>query len=266
MTDTQAPHIPQDTVTLESGARMPLLGFGTWQITGEDATRATEAALEAGYRHVDTATIYGNEAEVGRALARSGVAREQVFVTTKCAPPRAGRELDTLKESLDLLGVDQVDLWLIHWPGEDGVWRDMWRRFVQAREDGLARDIGVSNFTADLIDEVTSDTGVKPSVDQIKWSPLLYKPEVAEQLLQRGVALEGYSGLRGGTLENETIAGIADRLGRTPAQVIVRWHIQHGFIVIPKSARPPRIRANADVADFELSADDMAALDRLGRA
>jgi 2,5-diketo-D-gluconate reductase A len=262
--DTQLPHIPDDVVTFPSGARMPLLGFGTWQIEGEDAVRATEAALAAGYRHVDTATIYGNEAQVGRALASSGLSRDEVFVTTKCAPPRAGQELDTLKQSLDMLGLDQVDLWLIHWPGEDGVWRDMWRAFVQAREQGLARDIGVSNFTADLIDEVTEDTGVKPVVNQIKWSPLLYKPDVAAQMREREIALEGYSGLRGGTLQHETIGQIADRLGRTPAQVIVRWHLQHGFIAIPKSTKEERIRSNADVGGFELSAEDMIALDALG--
>lgn len=264
--ETQRPHIPDDTVTLRSGARMPLLGFGTWQITGDDATRATEAALEAGYRHIDTATNYGNEAEVGRALASSGIPRDQVFVTTKCSPERAGRELDTLRQSLEMLGLDQVDLWLVHWPGEGDVWRDMWRVFVQAHEEGLTRDIGVSNYPADLIDEIVADTGVKPSVDQIKWSPLLYKPKVAEQLRERDIALEGYSALRGGTLGNSTIVGIAERLGRTPAQVIVRWHLQHGFIAIPKSTNPDRIRSNADVADFELTADDMAALDGLGQS
>ena len=264
MTQKQAPQVPDDAVTFPSGARMPLLGFGTWQMAGEDAVRATEAALEAGYRHLDTATIYGNEAEVGRALRSSGLRHDEVFVTTKCAPGRAGRELDTLKQSLDMLGLDRVDLWLIHWPGDEGVPQSMWRAFVEAREQGLARDIGVSNFHADLIDEVTEDTGVKPVVDQIKWSPLLYKPHVAEQLRERDIVLEGYSGLRGGSLSNETIGRIAEQLDRTPAQVIVRWHLQHGFVAIPKSAKPERIRSNADVDGFELSAEDMAALDALG--
>ena len=153
---------------------MPLLGFGTWQIKGDDAVRATAAALEAGYRHLDTATVYGNEGEVGRALAESGVARDDVFVTTKCPPSRAGRELDTLRESLDLLGTDHVDLWLIHWPGDGSANVDLWRAFVEAREAGLARDIGVSNFDAALIDEVTDATGVAPAVNQIEWSPLLF--------------------------------------------------------------------------------------------
>src|SRR3954469_11980105 len=141
MTDN-APQLPADTVTLPQGTRMPLLGFGTWQIKGEDAVRATATALEAGYRHLDTATVYGNEGEVGRALADSGVSRDDVFVTTKCPPNRAGRELETLRESLDLLQTDHVDLWLIHWPGEGSVNVDMWRAFVEAGEGGRSRGQG----------------------------------------------------------------------------------------------------------------------------
>jgi diketogulonate reductase-like aldo/keto reductase len=260
--DMRVSHVPDDAVGFPSGARMPMLGFGTWQIKGDAAVRATEVALEAGYRHIDTATIYGNEAEVGRAL--DGVARDEVFVTTKCPPDLAGREIETLERSLELLGLEQVDLWLIHWPGDGAVSRRMWQAFVEARDKGLARDIGVSNFRAELIDEVTADTGVKPVVNQIKWSPLLYKPAVAQQMRDREVALEGYSGLRGGTLEDRTIGSIAERLGRTPAQVIVRWHLQHGFIAIPKSTRSDRIRSNADVGGFVLSDEDMTALDALG--
>src|SRR3954470_15243564 len=168
MTD-DAPRLPDDTVSLTQGARIPLLGFGTWQIKGSDAVRATSAALEAGYRHLDTATVYGNEREVGRALADSGVPREQVFLTTKCPPNRAGRELDTLRHSLDLLQTDHVDLWLIHWPGEGSVNEELWRAFVEARKAGLARDIGVSNFDPALVDRVTSAAGVAPSVNQIEW-------------------------------------------------------------------------------------------------
>ncbi len=258
------PELPRDAVTFASGGRMPLLGFGTWQIRGSEATAATEAALEAGYRHVDTATIYQNEGEVGRALANGGVARDDVFVTTKCPPHLAGQELDTLKRSLDLLGTERVDLWLIHWTPEQGVGLDIWEKFIEARELGLARDIGVSNYYAEQIDELTAKTGVAPVVNQIKWSPLLFKAKVVEEHRERGVALEGYSGLRGGTLDNPTIVRVAESHGRTPAQVIVRWHLQHGIIVIPKSRNTERIRSNADVAGFELSTDDMAALDGLG--
>jgi 2,5-diketo-D-gluconate reductase A len=256
------PQVPDDTATLAHGS-MPLLGFGTWQIKGREATDATAAALEAGYRHLDTATVYGNEGEVGAGLERSGVARDDVFVTTKCPPNRADDALGTLRRSLDLLGTDHVDLWLIHWPG-DGSMVDLWQSFVEAREQGLARDIGVSNFDAALIDEVTAATGVAPAVNQIEWSPLLFDTAVVEAHRQRGVVLEGYSALRGGTLDHPTIVTIADRLGRTPAQVIVRWHLQHGIVVIPKSRQADRIRSNADVAGFELTQADVAALDALG--
>ncbi|HSE07513.1 MAG TPA: aldo/keto reductase [Nocardioidaceae bacterium] len=262
---TPEPRFPDDAVTLGSGGRMPLLGFGTWQIKGDQAVVATESALEAGYRHIDTATLYQNEAEVGRALRDSGVPRDEVFVTTKCPPSLAGQELDTIKRSLDKLGIDHVDLWLIHWTPDSGVGLDIWEKFVEARELGLTRDIGVSNYRGEQIDELTSASGAAPAVNQIKWSPLLFKPHVLEAHEARGIALEGYSGLRGGTLEDPTIIGIAERLGRTPAQVIVRWHLQHSVIVIPKSRNPERIRANADVAGFELSSEDMAALDALGR-
>jgi diketogulonate reductase-like aldo/keto reductase len=240
---------------------MPLLGFGTWELEGPVATRAVSAALEAGYRHLDTATVYWNEGEVGRALRDSGVPRDDVFLTTKCPPHRAGQELDTLRESLDLLGTNHVDLWLVHWPGEDNV--ALWQAFVQAHELGLARDIGVSNFDLDLLDRVTDATGVRPAVNQIEWSPLLHDPAVLEGHRERGVVLEGYSALRGGTLEHPAILGIAERLGRTAAQVIVRWHLQHGVVVIPRSSRVDRVLANADVSEFELSEDDMTALDTL---
>ena len=262
---TRDPQLPDQTLTLTNGSSIPLLGFGTWQITGDDAVRATSAALEAGYRHLDTATVYGNEAEVGRALAGSGVAREDVFVTTKCPPGRAGRELDTLRESLDLLGTDHVDLWLIHWSGKGSTNVDMWRAFVEAREQGLAREIGVSNFDAALIDEVTDATGVRPAIDQVEWSPLLFDAATLREHRDRGVAVEGYSALRGGTLDHPEIVAIAERHDRTPAQVIIRWHLQHEVVVIPKSEHPDRIRSNADVGGFVLGEDDMAALDALGR-
>lgn len=261
MTDT-SPQLPHDSAALAHGT-MPLLGFGTWQITGREAADATSAALAAGYRHLDTATVYGNEGEVGQGLERSGVARAEVFVTTKCPPDRADDALGTLRRSLDLLGTDHVDLWLIHWPG-DGSMVDLWQSFVEAREQGLTRDIGVSNFDTALIDQITSATGVAPAVNQIEWSPLLYDATVVEAHRARGVVLEGYSALRGGTLEHPDIVAIADRLGRTPAQVIVRWHLEHGIVVIPKSRHAERIRSNADVGGFELSADDVATLDALG--
>lgn len=263
MTD-DAPQLPDDTATLTHGGRMPLLGFGTWQITGDDGARATSTALESGYRHLDTATAYGNEGEVGRALTESGVPRGDVFVTTKCPPSLAGHELDTLRKSLDLLQVDRVDLWLVHAPGEGSTHVDMWRAFIQAQEAGLATDIGVSNFDAAQLDDVSKATGVTPAVNQIEWSPLLYDAATVAEHLDRGIVLEGYSALRGGTLDHPTIIEIAERAGRTPAQVIIRWHLQHGIVVIPKSVNADRIRANADVAGFSLGDEDMTALDALG--
>jgi 2,5-diketo-D-gluconate reductase A len=258
----RAPLLPDDAVTLDGGGRMPLLGFGTWQIKGDDAVRSTSVALEVGYRHLDTATVYGNEGEVGRALAESGVSRDEVFVTTKVPGDRAGRAIDTLRRSLDLLRTDHVDLWLIHWPTE--VATELWGELVEARDEGLAREIGVSNFDTALIDGVTGAIGVTPAVNQIEWSPLLFDADTLAEHQQRGIVLEGYSALRGGTLDHPTIVGIAERHGRTPAQVIIRWHLEHETVVIPKSVNADRIRSNADVADLELSADDVAALDALG--
>ena len=257
------PAVPTTTVPLPSGGALPLLGFGTWQLKGSEASSAVEQALEAGYRHVDTATIYGNEREVGEAVRGSGVPREDVFVTTKCPPDRAGEARTVLEQSLEALGLDRVDLWLVHWPPSDPV--ALWEAFLEAQRDGLVTDVGVSNFSLEGLDELQAATGVLPSVNQIKWSPLLFDRAVEDGHRDRGVAVEGYSGLKGGTLEHPVITGIAERLGRTPAQVITRWHLDHGVVTIPKSANPERIRANADVDGFSLSAEDLAALDGLGK-
>jgi diketogulonate reductase-like aldo/keto reductase len=243
---------------------MPLLGFGTWQIKGDDATAAVAAALDAGYRHLDTATVYRNEGEVGAALRDSGVPRDEVFVTTKCPGRDPGSARETLERSLELLGTDHVDLWLVHWPEESVSQVDVWAAFVEAREAGLATDIGVSNYDLELVDEVTSASGVAPAVNQVEWSPLLFDAGVLAGHQERAVVLDGYSALRGGTLEHPAIVEIAERLGRTPAQVIIRWHVQHEVVVIPKSVNADRIRSNADVAGFTLTDQDMATLDALG--
>jgi diketogulonate reductase-like aldo/keto reductase len=251
------PAIPDLSAPLPSGASMPLLGFGTWQITGPAATTATAAALSAGYRHVDTATVYTNEGEVGAALDGA-----DVFVTTKLPGDGRGPARETLQRSLELLKRDSVDLWLIHWP-EDSANVDMWRDLIDARDAGLTKDIGVSNYSLEQMDELHAATGAMPAVNQIEWSPLLFDRAVLDGHRERGVVLEGYSALRGGTLEHPVITSIADRLGRTPAQVIIRWHLQHGVVVIPKSEHPERIVSNADVGGFELTDDDMTALDGL---
>ncbi len=250
--------------TLPSGATMPLLGFGTWQLKGGEALQATEWALRAGYRLIDTATAYGNEGEVGAALDSAGGARDSLFVTTKLPPDRGEAALDTLRSSLEQLGVDAVDLWLIHWPAGERADVALWRSFGQARDQGLAIDIGVSNYSLEQLDELNDATGVLPAVNQIEWSPLLFDPAVLAGHRDRGVLLEGYSALRGGTLEHPDIGEIADRHGRTPAQVIVRWHLQHEIVVIPKSRERARIASNADIDGFELTGDEMAAIDGLG--
>lgn len=256
------PDVPDDAAALPSGRSMPLLGFGTWRLEGDSAQACVEEALGAGYRHLDTATIYGNETEVGAGLRASGLDRDEVFVTTKCPPDRASDARGVLEESLSMLGLDAVDLWLVHWPPADPV--AMWEVFLQAQSDGLVRDVGVSNFSLEQLDQVTRATGVAPAVNQVKWSPLLFDRAVLSGHVDRGIVLEGYSGLKGGTLDHPVVTGIAARLGRAPAQVVNRWHLEHGIVTIPKSATPERIRSNADLG-FALSVDDMAALDALGQ-
>jgi len=254
----------EPTVKLAGGRRMPLLGFGTWQLRGSAARSAAGWALEAGYRHLDTATGYSNEAQVGAALRDSGLARSDVFVTTKMPPDHVGRERRTLEESLAALGTDYVDLWLVHWPPNGTAGVSSWEVFVQARDEGLARSIGVSNYSLDQIDELTEATGSTPEVNQIKWSPLLFDAAQLAAHRDRGVVVEGYSPFRAGTLDHPTLVEIADRHGKLPAQVVVRWHIQREVVVIPKSAQRERIVSNADVFDFELSADELTAIDSLG--
>ncbi|WP_020575937.1 aldo/keto reductase [Actinopolymorpha alba] len=250
-------------VPLNDGRRIPLLGFGTWQLRGNEARQAVSRALEAGYRHIDSATGYANETEVGAALRESGLPREEVFVTTKLPPDHVGRERRTLEESLAKLDADHLDLWLIHWPpgGTAGV--ESWRVFVQAQAEGLVRSIGVSNYSLDQIDELTSATGVTPAVNQIKWSPFLFDRSLVEASRERGVVIEGYSPFRAARLNDPVLTEIAGRYAMTPAQVIIRWHLQHGIVVIPKSAQRERIEANIDVLGFELTPEEVAALDGL---
>ncbi|MDP9396458.1 MAG: aldo/keto reductase [Actinomycetota bacterium] len=253
------------TVSLVTGAEMPLLGLGTWQLRGDAAREAVLAALDAGYRHLDTATMYGNEREIGEALRESGLPREEIFLTTKLPPQQAGRERQTLEASLAALGLDAVDLWLIHWPpGGAGV--PVWRAFLDLQAEGRTRAVGVSNYSPAQIDELVRETGVAPAVNQIEWSPFLFDEARLAHSRAQGVVLEGYSPFKSARLDSPVLVEIAARHGKTPAQVIVRWHVEHEVVVIPKSARRERIVANADVWDFSLSADDVAALDALGRS
>ncbi|GAA4311335.1 aldo/keto reductase [Klenkia terrae] len=244
---------------------MPLLGFGTWQITGTACTDAVRAALDAGYRHLDTATMYRNEAEVGRALADSDVPREEVFVTTKLPPERASAARSTLEASLSALGVEQVDLWLVHWStGGDDV--ALWREFVAARDAGLARDVGVSNFSLAQLDELAEATGVMPAVNQVRWAPSLFDADVLEGQRKRGVVLEGYSPFKSTDLDDPVLVEIAGAHGVTTAQVVLRWHLDHGVVVIPKSVTPERIAANADVLGFALTGIERGRVDGLARS
>lgn len=250
-------------VQLSDGRRMPIIGLGTWRMAGDDAYRAVRHALDNGYRLVDTATMYGNEAEVGRAVRESGLAREEVFVTTKLAPGDAGEERRALTESLGALGLDYIDLWLVHWPPGGRAGPGTWAEFVALRDEGLTRSIGVSNYSTEQIDELATATGVTPVVNQIKWSPALYDAQRLAQLSERDVVLEGYSPFRAGDLADPELVQIASNHGVTAAQVVLRWHVEHGVVVIPKSATAERIVENIDIFGFALDDDEMARLDGL---
>ena len=254
------------TVTLTGGIELPLVGFGTWQLRGSSAYDAVRYALEVGYRHLDTATMYDNEAEVGRALRDSGVPREEVFLTTKLPPERAGRERQTLDASLRALGTDHVDLWLIHWPPRGAAGRRSWQELLAIRDAGLARAVGVSNYGLAQLDDLSEATGEAPVVNQIPWSPAEYDRALLAESSKRGVLVEGYSPLKRSDLADPVLAKVAERHGVTVAQVVLRWHLEHGIPVIPKSARRERIAENFDLAGFTLDADEVARIDALGSA
>jgi 2,5-diketo-D-gluconate reductase A len=259
------PALPLGKAADGTPVEMPLLGFGTWQLRGESAYQAVRDALEAGYRHLDTATMYGNEAEVGRALKDSGVPRDEVFITTKLPPERAGQERRTIEASLRDLGVEAVDLWLIHWPPHRGRSVPVWQAFIEAREAGLTRAVGVSNYDNGQIDELTAETGQTPAVNQIRFGPALYDPAVLAAHRERGVVLEGYSPFKTTNLHDPALTRIAATHGVDPARVVLRWHIQHEIVVIPKSKTPERIARNADITNFVLTDEEMRAIDALGR-
>jgi diketogulonate reductase-like aldo/keto reductase len=250
---------------LADGTVMPLLGLGVWQVPdGPECVQAVSAALELGYRHIDTAQAYGNEASVGRALRESGIARAELFITTKFHPGRR----DPLREaahSIERLGVDYVDLYIIHWPGGGATWA--WPGMQAARARDYARAIGVSNFDAGELDQVMAGATVAPVVDQVQFNPSVYRRALLDACAQRGVALEAYSPLgTGRQLHDPVVAAVADRVGRSPAQVLLRWCVQRGIPVVAKSTHRDRIAENAQIFDFELSARDMAELDALDRS
>ncbi len=260
-----APTIPTiDLRTPTGDIPVPLLGLGTWQLRGEEGYRAVRHALDVGYRHVDTATAYGNEDVVGRAIADSGLDRSEVFLTTKLPPDAAGRERETLQRSLEQLGTDHVDLWLVHWPPDGQARPETWREFQGARDAGLTRAIGVSNYDISQIDELVDATGEAPAVNQIPFSPRDWDPLLVSAHAQRGVALEGYSPFKRTDATDPVLTRLAEAHGVSVQQVVLLWHLRHRVIVIPKSARPERIERNLDVGGFTLSDEEVAEIDTLG--
>jgi diketogulonate reductase-like aldo/keto reductase len=247
---------------LSDGTSIPLLGLGVWQVPdGGPTVNAVRWALELGYRHIDTAQAYGNEKGVGQGLRESGVPRDQVYITTKFFPNRSD-PVRELEGSLKRLGVDQVDLYLVHWP-KGGALR-AWPGMEQARERGLTRSIGVSNYSAAQIDEVIASGTVAPVIDQVEFSAVSHRRGLVTAAEKHGVVIESYSSLGTGKhLDDPTVAAIARRAGRTPAQVLLRWCVQHGIPVIPKSTHRERIAENADIFSFTLPDEDMRALDGL---
>jgi len=243
---------------------MPLLGLGVWQVPdGPECVQAVRAALELGYRHIDTAQAYGNESSVGVALRETGLARDEVFITTKFFPSRR----DPLREvghSIERLGVDYVDLYLVHWPAGGATWA--WPGMEAAHTRSYARAIGVSNFDPDELDQVLADATVAPVTDQVQFNPSAYRKGLLEACDERGVALEAYSPLgTGSQLRDRVVAGVAERLGRSPAQILLRWCTQRGIPVVGKSTHRERIAENAQIFDFELPDDAMDELDALDR-
>jgi 2,5-diketo-D-gluconate reductase A len=259
MTDPQ--EVP--TVTLADGVVMPMVGFGTWPMRGHQACEAVLRALQAGYRHVDTATMYANENEIGHALRDSGVPRGEVFLTTKLRASDAGRAEKVLAKSLRALGTDHVDLWLVHWPPRGAASVQAWREMLALRDQGLARAVGVSNYSLPLIDELVTATGETPAVNQIHWNPWRFDPGLLRGLEERGVVVEGYSPLKNTNLNDAVLTEIAWAHSVTPAQVVLRWHLDHGIVVIPKSADPKRIEANLNLFGFSLSPQEVARIDAL---
>jgi 2,5-diketo-D-gluconate reductase A len=258
-------------IMLNNGQRIPQLGFGTFLIPPPETEAAVAQALEAGYRHIDTAEMYGNEAEVGQAISKSGLSRGQVFVTTKLSndahrPDDARRAFDG---SLKALGFDYVDLFLIHWPlptRYDGDFVSTWRTLEEFYADGRARSIGVSNFQPHHLRRIHTEGEITPAVDQIEVNPYLTQDEVRRFCADHEIAVEAWSPLgRGRLLADPTIDDIARRAGKTPAQVVLRWHIERGDVIFPKSVSPARVRENIDIFGFELTGADVEAIAALNR-
>jgi 2,5-diketo-D-gluconate reductase A len=257
-------------IRLNNGVSMPQLGFGVFQVPNDETEAAVTTALEVGYRSIDTAAAYGNEAGVGAAIAKSGIPRNELFVTTKLWNSEHGYDstMRAFDKSLDLLGIDQLDLYLIHWPRPRiDKYVETWRAFEKLLADGRTRAIGVSNFQPAHLRRVIDETGTVPAVNQIELHPYLTQNELRDVHARHNIATEAWSPLaKGGDLLTEPlITGLAQKYGRTAAQIVLRWHLQLGNVVIPKSVTPSRVKENFEVFDFELAEDDMAGITAMGR-
>ncbi len=258
------------SVKLNDGNQIPQLGFGVWQVGNDEAVAAVSEALQVGYRHIDTAAIYGNEEGTGKAIKSSGIAREDIFLTTKLWNGEQGYEstLKAFDESLKKLGTDYVDLYLIHWPAPSkDLFVETWRAFIKLKEEGRIKSIGVSNFRTVDLERVIKESGITPVLNQIELHPQFQQDELRLFHSKHNIATEAWSPLgQGKILEDETLKAIAERHGKSVAQVILRWHIETGNIVIPKSVTPARIKENFDVFDFSLNGTDHDAITKLDRA
>jgi diketogulonate reductase-like aldo/keto reductase len=254
-------------ITLNNGVQIPQLGFGVFQVPADEVEGAVRNAIEAGYRSIDTAAAYGNEEGVGRAIAASGVPRDELFVTTKLWNDDQGYDstLRAFDESMKRLGLDQLDLYLIHWPVPSrDRYVDTWKAFEKLYADGRIRSIGVSNFQVSHLQRLFNETEVVPAVNQIELHPNLPQEELRKVHATHRIATEAWSPLaQGALLKEQAITGLAEKYGKTPAQIVLRWHVQLGNVVIPKSVTPSRIAENIDVFDFELAPDDMAVIAEL---
>ncbi len=257
----------RDTVTLNNGVEMPRLGFGVFKMKeGEEVVSSVRAAIAAGYRAIDTAAAYRNEDGVGQAIRESGVPREQLFITTKVWNADQGYEstLAAFEDSRRRLGLSYLDLYLIHWPVK-GKYKDTYRALEKLYKDGLVRAIGVSNFQTHHLDDLADGTSVVPAVNQIEYHPLLTNEKVKAYCDEKGIKVTAWSPLMQGNLDLPLLTDLAAKYGKSPAQIVLRWDLQKGVITIPKSSNPDRIAANTDLYDFELSAEDIAAIDRLNQ-
>ncbi|MFJ4172567.1 aldo/keto reductase [Microbacterium sp. NPDC089696] len=255
------------TITLNSGLTIPQLGFGVFLVPADEAEKAVSEALEVGYRHIDTAAIYKNEEGVGAAIAKSGIPRDELFITTKLWNDRQSGEQPhaAIRESLDKLGLDHVDLYLTHWPTpEKNTYVNAWTKLIEIRDAGLSRSIGVSNHLPEHLDRLVAETGVVPAVDQIELHPAYQQRDVLAWGADKGMRIESWGPLGQGKyplFENPAVVAAAEAHGVTPAQAVIRWHLQKGIIVFPKSTRRERMEQNFDVFGFELSDAEIAAID-----